>query len=353
MKTKQFIYSTAAAVFLILSLNVTAKSDEFTKRISKSFEVDKDATLELKNKFGKIHCSNWDKNSISIEVEITVDASSQERANKYFDRIDVDITGDRNKVSAITNFENKVFNSNGNDISIDFMISMPEAVNLEVNHKFGDLIIENVSGNSSIDLGYGNFDIRKLEGNSNMLDIQFSEGKIVFIKNADLQLKYSELNIDEAISLNAETNFSELEIGKVDVLTLESGYDDGYIGFVRDLDIEAGFSDIEVRSLEERLVAEFDYGELKVKEVGQGFTLIDIENSFADANIGIHSAASFKLVATVKMGDFSYPRDKAKLSVVDLSYTSNKYEGVVGDDENPTARVMIETKNGGVNLYYR
>ena len=338
---------------LLMGLQANAGGDEFTKRISKSFDVNKDATLELKNKFGKIHCTNWDKNSISIEVEISVAASSQEKANKYFDRIDVAISGDRSKVTVITKFDDNLFNNNNNNISIDFMISMPESINLDVDHKFGDLIIEKVKGNSTIELGYGNMDIRSLGGNNNMLDIQFSDGKIGYVKNADLELKYSDMEIDEAGSLNAESKFSEFELGKVDVLTLESGYDDDYIGFVRDLDLEASFSDVEVRSLGEKIVADLDYGELKVKEVDAGFTLIDIKNNYADANLGINPAASFKLVATIKMGDFSYPKNKARLSVVDLSYTSNKYEGVVGDDENPTARVLIETKNGGANLYYR
>ncbi len=352
MKTRN-IFLAGIVAFLLLNLQGIAGNEEFTKKISKSFDVDKDATLELKNKFGKIHCTNWDQNTIGIEVEISIEASSQEKANKYFDRIEVEINGSRSKVSVITKFDDNVFSNNHNEFSIDFMISMPESVNLEVSHKFGDLIVENVKGNSTIDLGYGNMDIRNLSGTSNTLDIQFSDGKIGYIKNADLELKYSDFNIDEAGSLNAESKFSDFELGKVDVLTLESGYDDDYIGFVRDLDIEANFSDIEVRSLEEKIVADFDYGELKVKEVGPEFSLIQLTNNYADANFGINPAASFKLVATIKMGDFSYPKNKAKLSVVDLSYTSNKYEGVVGDNENPTARVLIETKNGGANLYYR
>jgi len=65
--------------------------EEFTKKISKSYDVNKEATLAIKNKFGKIHCQNWDKNSISIEVTITLEASSQEKANKYFDRINIEV----------------------------------------------------------------------------------------------------------------------------------------------------------------------------------------------------------------------------------------------------------------------
>lgn len=327
--------------------------DEFTKKISKSYDVNKDATLAIKNKFGKIHCLNWDKNTISIEVTITVEASSQEKANKYFDRINISFTGNADRVTATTSFDDNLFDKNCDGISIDYLVNMPKTIGIELDHKFGDIILEEVRGLSKIKLGYGSLKANRLAGNRNDLEIKFSDGFIGYVKSAELELKYSELDIDEANDISAESKFSELDIGKIDVLTLESGYDDDFIGSIRDLDIEAGFSDVEIRKLDERLIADLDYGELKVREIGGDFILIDITNSFSDANIGFNSEASFRLNATIKMGDLSYPRDKARLSVVDISYTSNKYEGVIGDNKDTRSKVMIEAKNSGVTLYYR
>jgi hypothetical protein len=173
------------------------------------------------------------------------------------------------------------------------------------------------------------------------------------VKNANLELKYSELEIDEAASLSAESKFSTFKLGKADVLTLESGYDDDVIGTVRDLDVEAGFSDVEVRNISESLVADFDYGELSVKEMGSKFNYVEITSSFSDANIGFNPEASFRITATVKMGDLTYPREKARMNEVELSFTSNKYEGIIGDDEGTAAKVVINAKNAGVKLFYR
>ena len=342
-----------AMVGLLLLLNTLARSEEFTKKMSKSFDVNKNALLELKNKFGKIQCLNWDQDIVKVDVEITINTSNQDKADKYFNRINVDISGSADKVSVITSYDDNLFKNNNNDITIDFTIQMPESLQLEVNHKFGDLIIEKITGNSDISLGYGNFDIAALAGSGNMLDIQFSDGKIGYVKNVELELKYSDLEIDEAGSMNAETKFSDFELGKVDVLTLETGYDDDYIGFARDADIESSFSDVEIRNLSEKIVADIDYGELKVKEVDASFSLIDISNNFADASLGISPQASFKLVATIKMGSFNFPENDARFTVVDLSHTSQKYEGIVGDDENTTSRVLIDTKTGGTSLYFR
>lgn len=352
MKT---IKLTLIGIFLIAVASQSyARKEEYKKTISKSFDVNKDAVMVLKNKFGKIHCQNWDKNTIAIQVEITVEASSQEKADKYLDRINVVFDGSSARVSAVTNIDDKLFNNNSNnDISIDYMVSMPASIGVEIDHKFGDLILEEVEGNSSIEVAYGSLKARSLSGESNDLEIKFSEGYVGYVKNAELELKYGEMEIDEVGSLSAESKFSSLELGKVDVLTLESGYDDDVIGSVRDLDVEADFSDVEVRNLSDRLIADFDYGELNVKEIGSGFKMVDISSSFSDANLGFHPEASFRLSATVKMGDLSYPRDRSRLTEVELSYTSNKYEGVVGGNNDTSSKVIIESKNAGVNLFYR
>lgn len=351
MKTLNLIVAT---VFLLASsLSGMAANEEYKKTISKSFDINKDAVLALTNKFGKIHCQNWDKNTIDIKVEITVDASSQEKADKYFEKIQIEFSGNSSRVSAVTNFDDNMFKNNKGDISVDYMVSMPSSIGVEIDHKFGDLILENVEGNSSVEIAYGSIKAKNLSGSSNTLEVKFSEGYIGMINNAELELKYGELEIDECKSLSAESKFSTLQIGKVDVLTLESGYDDDVIGSVRDLDVEADFSDVEVRSLVDRLVADFDYGELKVKEIGSGFSLVDISSSFSDANLGFHPEASFRLSATIKMGDLSYPRDRSRLTEVELSYTSNKYEGLVGGKSETASKVLIDSKNAGVNLFYR
>jgi len=343
----------AIVTIMVFSFQVTIAKEEFKKTITKSFEINKDATLALKNKFGKIHCENWDKNTISIEVEITVEAEGQDKANKYFDRIDIDINGAKERVSVTTHFDDKLFKGNDNEISVDFMIKMPASVSLELDHKFGDVILQDVQGNSSIEIGFGSLKAKSFGGTQNDIEMQYSEGYIEYVKNAELELQYSELEINEVSSMSAESKFSELNIGKIDVLTLESGYDDDFIGSVRDFDVEGEFSDVEVRSLSDRLIADFDYGELSVKEIGSNFELVEITNSFSGASLGFNPDASFRLSATIKMGDLTYPRNRASISVVDLSYTSNKYEGIIGNGDSPSSKVIIEAKHSGVNLFYR
>lgn len=351
MKTQKILPLLLTSIWL-LSLNSYAAKEEYSKKINRTFEVDKNASLVLKNKFGKINCVNWDKSSIDIQVLITVDAANEKKANELLSKIDVSVSGNRSKVNAITTFEDNLSSKNSK-IQVDFLVSMPSWINLEIDHRFGDLILETVSGNSLIKLSYGNFRIQKLTGPDQVLDIKYSNGNIGYISNARIDLSYSGFELDEANAMTVTSKFSKLKIGKIEALTLDSGYDDDFIGFVRDIDVKASFSNVEIRSLEEKLVASLDYGDLKVREIGQSFKLIDLTSKFSGASIGFHSDASFRVVASVKLGDFSYPKQKANLSVVDLSYTASKYEGVIGGNANTSSKVLIDTRNGDVTLFYR
>ena len=85
--------------------------------------------------------------------------------------------------------------------SIDYAISMPVTINLDLTNKFGDIYINEVQGKTRVDLGYGNLEARKLGNSDNTLDIKFSKVRVNWIKGAVTSMKYSEMHLDYAGSL--------------------------------------------------------------------------------------------------------------------------------------------------------
>ena len=84
MKTILKIIPVLVLIFILEPVYARAH-DDYTKVINKEYTVNPDAQVILDNKFGQIHCNNWDKNLVTVEVRITVTASSQESANKLLD----------------------------------------------------------------------------------------------------------------------------------------------------------------------------------------------------------------------------------------------------------------------------
>jgi hypothetical protein len=50
-------------LILLLGVKGAKAHDEFTRVIKKEFPINPDAQLTISNKFGEIHCSNWEKNN--------------------------------------------------------------------------------------------------------------------------------------------------------------------------------------------------------------------------------------------------------------------------------------------------
>ena len=339
-------------IFLSLVFVQAWAGEEYTKKITKSFAVNKDANLLVKNKFGDIFCENWQKDEIAIEVKISVEASSQDKANKYFDNISVDISGNASQVTAKTTFDDKLFNKGNNSVSVDYLIKMPKSISLDLDNKFGEIFIDEVDGRALIDLAYGNFRANRLNNSDNELEIKFSEGSAEYIYKANLELKYSEFDVEEMAEMIAESKFSELTVDKIEILSLESGYDEDNIGSVVKMDVEADFSEIDLDFLEDELVADLSYGELLVKEVKTGFSLIRIDNSFSDSYVSFQPDAAFKIDADIKMGEFDY-RANARIVAEEISYTSKKFSGTIGDGDASGSKVILKCKNSDIKLRYK
>ena len=105
MKTIIKITFFILVLILLLGIKGAKAHSEYTEVIKKEFAINPDAQLTVNNRFGKVHCANWEKNSISIEVTITVTAADQKEADKKFFRISIDFTDSPSSVTAITNMQ--------------------------------------------------------------------------------------------------------------------------------------------------------------------------------------------------------------------------------------------------------
>jgi len=72
-----------------LSMANTGDNVEKKRTISKSYTVGPEDRLSIENSFGNIVIATWDKNEIQVDIEIGVHATSDERAQRMMDQINV------------------------------------------------------------------------------------------------------------------------------------------------------------------------------------------------------------------------------------------------------------------------
>lgn len=334
----------------LLSFIYNAQGEEFKKYVERKFDVDKDATLMIKNKFGSVHCEVWANPSVSVKVEITVSASNQEKANKVFDKISVDLSGDRSKVSGITEIGTMSFTNT--EFSIDYYIMMPNSLNIDLSNSFGEIFLEETSGTARIMLEYGELKVKSLNGTGTDITMKFSEGSVDYLKDGKLFIEYGEFDSESANSLDIHSRFSELNIDKMESLVLDSQYDDISIGSTGKFNAVTRFSDLEIDRLNGDFTIDSQYGEVSVGYIYPEFSTGRVDAAFSGVSLTFDSKASFNVDAVMKFCELDYPSANSSISHQEEGYTTNVYKGVIGSNRSATASLVINSKNGDVSVSY-
>ena len=337
-----------ATLAMLMSLQATA--EDYTRNFTKKFDVDKNATLLIDNQFGEVHCENWDQQAISIDVIVTVGASSQEKANKVFDKITIELKGDRTKVQGLTSMGS--MNMDNVQFSIDYSIRMPRSINVDLTCRFGDMFIDAVEGNSKIRMEYGDLEAKSISGGSNKLILKFGDARIQYLKLGNISLEYAELDLDGAGNLDITSRFSELGVEAMEDLNLDSQYDQIVIDKAGAAKVISRFSDIELGSVTKDLSLDVQYGEIEANYIGAGFKTGKVDNAFASVLLVFDPAVSINVEAEMKFGKLRYPKELSSLSYSDQGFTTSTYKGVIGKG-SAKATLVIEAANGDVTVQYK
>jgi hypothetical protein len=348
MKALRKFLPIIALIFIFVPRHAAAH-DEYTKVIKKEYTVNPNAQVLLDNKFGQIHCNNWDKNLVSIEVKVTVTASSLEKAEKMLNLVNITSEGTPANVQVRTMFDKDGFSGNSK-VSVDYTVNMPASVNLSLTNKFGDVFLNELSGKGNLNISYGNMEVNKLLNSDNVIDIKFGKGNFQYITGAMVSLKYSEMKVDYAGSLFLDSKFSDFEGSKI--ISLSLGCEGGNIDVENTSAItgKSKFSDINLGHLETKIDLDIQYGDCDVSGVGPDFTLVSLRNKYGDVTVNLPEGASYSLDADLKFCDLDFPDNKATFTQKITTNTSKSYRATVGSKSNPEAKVIVRSEYGNVSL---
>lgn len=351
------------ALALLLSMALASKAqDEYSKVFDKEFAASNLTTLFVKNKYGQINVENWDRNSISIHVNVTVEHVNSAKAKTLLDAIDVVFSQNGNDVSAVTQFDEdimknsrKLFSSlSDQELSIDYKIMMPKNVSIDILHKYGDIYMAEFTNKVRVELKYGNINIKKLtRGDSdviNTLILAYAGAEIDEVNWLKLDVRYgSGIEVDKARALVIYSRYSKFEIGNLNSLVIDSKYDDFSIGTISNVVSETGYSSLAIEKVLNKMMFTSKYGDIKVNEVPADFSSIEFRGDYTGFKAGISSKASYNIDARASYSSIKYYAPVSRVNRIEGN-TSTEINGSVGSVENPASSVYIRTKYGNVNL---
>ena len=324
---------------------------EKKKNISTSFSVEASEKISLDNQFGDIRIKIWDKSEVRVDIIITSNASSEERAANFINTVVID--SDKNNegvfvkthinagASKYTNNLNwKAKEEDKNQLRVDYQVFMPKSNALKVKNSFGNIYLPNFSAPLWVDENYGTLFAENISGNAN-IDVAFGKANIKTMKGGNLKISYSTLEMDDAEDVSINNSFGKVNIKELTNANGKISYSSGTIGTLKEL---------------AKLKIEFSGG-LKFGAIDKSLKELDINSSYSSLTIPLVDTQDYDFDVKVNYADFDVPNDRSVIFTKnteeekkDAGFNPTKYYvGKIGKG-NASTKIIIKSNFGSVKL---
>jgi hypothetical protein len=328
------------------------------KDIRKEFPVSDRTRLEINNKYGNIEILNHEEAKLFIEVNIQAKAKDRQASEDLLKMLHVDISQDGENIKVITvipeNLGRYFRDALANDgLTINYRISMPRCVPLNLTNKYGNVFINELTSTSTIEVKYG-----KLTANSILHDaskpltqvtLAYAIGSIQTAQWMALDLKYSKLSMSEAKALAMISKYSKIGITEASSLVIDSKYDTYEIGQLKNLVATASYGHFSIRQISNKLHCDTRYTDITVNRIVSGFEAIKVLNSYGAYKLAIDPSASYSLKGQLKYCSMHYPEEQSRVSRFDEN-NELRIEGMVGRAPQTRSVVNIQSSYGNIRL---
>ncbi len=359
-------------IFLIFGATVEeagADQREYTKTIKKEFAIDPNGTTSITNKYGKIDIKTWNRNRVKIDVTILVKARSESGAQEVFDRIDISFSNTPDYVKAATAIEprKRGFWDWGDDDKADYAINyevfLPESNSLEIDHKYGDVVVAQITGKADINIKYANIRMEGV-GDNSRIDLAYGNGSLDKARDLNLDVAYAKVFFNQVEDIFVNSKYTQVTVREAKDIQSETKYDDYELGVIRDFTNRGKYDNIEIESAQ-HVKASAKYTQIRVREVGKSldldmeyggaatglaaqFNRANLVGKYTDFKINLERGMALSVDAAATYAGIQYPRGMEITYEVDKG-SSHEVKGYLGRS-NGGAVVKARLSYGGLKL---
>lgn len=173
---------------------------EKKKQYSKSYALSGNDLVSLTNKFGQLKINTWNKNEVKVDVTITAEAGTDERAQKILDNIDISDGKNSNGVYFKTTMGNtnnrgtRVHKNEKTSFRVDYEVYLPAGNPISATNEFGSTTIGDHTGEASIVSKFGSVKAGRLS-NTKKIEIEFGSMVLESMHNGKLVIKFSSADV--------------------------------------------------------------------------------------------------------------------------------------------------------------
>lgn len=339
-----------------------------TRRIVKTYHISPSTTVDVTNKYGKIHVVPWTKDSVKLDILLTINSSSTTRLSKIKENIDFDFTSTKYYIVASTVFGSRYntffsdlksiaesFLSVENEVNINYTIYTPSWSNLKIDNKFGDIFLDDMEGDIDIKLSNGDLKANNLSGYT-LLNLNSADGVMNYVENGKFIISYSDLLVKKANQISIDSRSSKITLQYIDYMKAKSRRDKYNIDLINKMLGESYFSDLYITNLNKEVSFDLTYGNISFSKINKNFSLINLNSEYTDLDLVFESGSSYELDLThYNEVIFNYPREISKLEekLIDEEDKQFLVWGTIGTG-SPSSKVRINIlKKCYLNIYHK
>ena len=330
---------------------------EKSKTIKKEYVVNSDALLRINNRYGNIDITSWDKNEVVIEVKVTVSGNNEEKVIKRLSMIDVEFDASQNEVSAKTVIEKSSSSwswswgkKSNVHYQINYTIKMPVTNNARLNNDYGNIYLNELKGDASINCDYGKISIGDLYSTNNKINIDYCSSSTVGLMNGgSINADYSKFTVEEAgdIRLNADYTTSVFE--KLNDINYNCDYGSLKVNNASSVVGDGDYLTTRLGVISKKVAITSDYGSLRIEDLKEGFDSVTINGDYCGIKIGTPDAP-FNFVLKLSYGSFKRGDNGYDFMKQIVKSSSKYYEGYY-KSKNSNSTITVDSDYGSVTFY--
>lgn len=315
MKTIKMLLCIMPFVFSTIILN--AETDKIkTKVYEKNYSVNENTLLELQNIYGNIDIQNWEKNEVHIKITIKVSGDNIQDAEKWFEKTKINFTDSTDKISVVTSFEKSSFldfleTVSDNEFEINYDVSAPVYLKLNVSQKYGNIHVNEVHGYSQFFVKYGDLYAKNLycptDKPLSSVDVKYGNVEIQNTKKLIFNSKYSNIKLQNAIGIVTISKYSNYKIATITAAVCNAKYDTYDIQNIKNIQYTGKYITLKIDTLRQALETDLKYGSLDVKYLLNTVKKISVIVSYTDINLNLSKNMDYQLSVIADYMDFSEP----------------------------------------------
>jgi hypothetical protein len=354
---KRHIKTSALLFMLLITSGINAQTSDCI--FNKTLAVKKGSTLRLSNKYGDINLINCKNDSLSVCATISINQDNEDLRKKNIKLVGISFVKINDTIQITTHYDRKFFTETNREgrksFSVDYLINIPAYADLYLVNEFGNISMEDMSGTVAIRLSQGNLTARRfLKGNIKPVSTIYADhGKINIDELNWLSLTAKNcpsVEIKKAQALIINSVISRFRLGETGSAIIDSKSDSYIIGTINNLNSQSIYSSIDARRLSGQVKSKAVYGSIKISEIANGFSSIDITSSQSQISLNTGQNTSFRTDITTINTSVDFPSRKYPYIKRTDSNNNTYILGTAGVEDDPKSLIKIRTTGGSLTF---